>query len=265
MDNPAVSLQPDGQIAVITIANPPVNTITAEVRAGLNSALDQLPGLRDMQAVLLRCEGSTFCSGADIAEFNGPPKEAEYRELFARFEALTIPVVAAMHGTVLGGGLELALACHYRIAVPEARFGFPEVTLGIIPGAGGTQRMPRLIGVEQTLELIIAAKPVSAAQALQLGFLDEVIEGELHTAALAAVRRLVLKGGVARPTSARAVDPATASAAIIERLTALARRLYPNREAALTAIKATEASVRLPLAQGLLYEEELANQSKNTV
>ena len=265
MDIPIVRLQRDGQIAVITIANPPVNTITAAVRAGLSAALDELARLPDIQAVLLRCEGSTFCSGADIAEFNGPPKEAEYRELFARFESLGVPVVAAMQGTVLGGGLELALACHYRIAAPDARFGLPEVTLGIIPGAGGTQRMPRLIGVEQTLELIIAAKPVSAAEALRLGFIDEVVEGELQTAAIAAVRRLVIKGAVARPTSARVVDPATASTAIIERLTALARRLYPNREAALTAIKATEASVRLPLAQGLLYEEQLANLSKNTV
>jgi 3-hydroxyacyl-CoA dehydrogenase len=265
VDIPIVRLQRDGQIAVITIANPPVNTITAAVRAGLSAALDELARLPDIQAVLLRCEGSTFCSGADIAEFNGPPKEAEYRELFARFESLGVPVVAAMQGTVLGGGLELALACHYRIAAPDARFGLPEVTLGIIPGAGGTQRMPRLIGVEQTLELIIAAKPVSAAEALRLGFIDEVVEGELQTAAIAAVRRLVIKGAVARPTSARVVDPATASTAIIERLTALARRLYPNREAALTAIKATEASVRLPLAQGLLYEEQLANLSKNTV
>ena len=124
---------------------------------------------------MLACEGSTFFSGADIGEFSGPPREAEYRRLFNALENLDIPVVAAMHGTVLGGGLEIALACHYRVASPRTRFGLPEVTLGIIPGAGGTQRMPRLIGVEKTLELILSARPVDTTQARTLGFLDEIL------------------------------------------------------------------------------------------
>src|SRR5690606_23441344 len=128
-------------IAKITVNNPPVNTITAQVRDALNQCLDQLEKIQGVQALILACEGKTFFSGADIGEFNGPPKEAEYRALFARFEQLPILVIAAMHGTVMGGGLEIALACHYRIAAPDARFAFPEVTLGIIPGAGGTQRM----------------------------------------------------------------------------------------------------------------------------
>src|SRR5207253_2475959 len=110
--------------------------ITAAVRAGLARGLDEVAALAGIKAVVLRCEGGTFFSGADIGEFNGPPREAEYRALFGRFEALPVPVIAAMHGTVLGGGLEIALACHYRIAAPGTRFGLPEVTLGIIPGAG---------------------------------------------------------------------------------------------------------------------------------
>ncbi|MGA9024622.1 MAG: enoyl-CoA hydratase/isomerase family protein, partial [Steroidobacteraceae bacterium] len=176
-EHQTVRVDLDDGIVVLTIDNPPVNTITAALREGLSAALDRLATLSGVRAVLLRCEGSTFCSGADIGEFSGPPKEAEYRALFARIETLKVPVVAAMHGTVLGGGLELALACHYRVAVPGTRLGLPEVTLGIIPGAGGTQRMPRLIGVEKTLDLIINAKPVDATEAHQLGFLDEVIEG----------------------------------------------------------------------------------------
>ncbi len=259
-----VTVEADGEIAVVTVNNPPANTITAAVRAGLRAALEQIGTARAIRAVLLRCEGSTFFSGADIGEFDGSPKEAEYRELFRRIEALDMPVVAAMHGTVLGGGLEIALACHYRLAAPGTRFGLPEVTLGIIPGAGGTQRMPRLIGVEKTLELIISAKPVDAAQALQLGFIDEVIAGDLRAAGLGFARALLAAGSGPRRTSERAVDPNSATAAQIERLTAQARAQYPNREAALTAIKAVEAAVRLPFVQGLLYEEQLVNHAKQT-
>ena len=153
------------------------------------------------------CSGSTFFSGADIAEFAGPPQEEAYRALFRRLEALPVPVIAAMHGTVLGGGLEISLACHYRIALPGTRFGLPEITLGMIPGAGGTQRMPRLIGVEKTLELVLNAKPVDAATAVELGFLDAVVEGGLRAAAIDYATRLVAAGRGPRRTSERAVDP----------------------------------------------------------
>jgi 3-hydroxyacyl-CoA dehydrogenase len=252
-------------VAVLSIDNPPVNTITAALRSGLSAALDQVAEMTGVRAVLLRCEGSTFCSGADIGEFSGPPKEAEYRELFARLEGSSVPVVVALHGTVLGGGLELALACHYRVAAPGMRLGFPEVTLGIIPGAGGTQRMPRLIGVEKTLDLIIDAKPIDAAAALELGIIDQIIEGDLRTGALTYVARLLAQRRGPRPTSALSVDPATAGDAAIERLTLLARKLYPNRQAALSAIKAVQASVRLPLDQGLMAENEIVNHAKATV
>ena len=147
-------------LATITIDNPPVNTITKALRAGLARALDQIEHATGVRGVLLHCAGSTFCSGADIAEFDGPPLEAEYRTLFARLEALPVPVVVALHGTVLGGGLELALCGHYRVAHPRTRMGFPEVTLGIFPGATGTQRMPRLIGAERTLEIELWPKEV---------------------------------------------------------------------------------------------------------
>jgi 3-hydroxyacyl-CoA dehydrogenase len=157
-----VTLARRDDIVVITADNPPVNTITAAVRADLNAALDEIERGARPRALLLRCAGKTYFSGADISEFSGPPKEAEYRALWARFENQPVPVVVAMHGTVLGGGLELALACHYRFAAADARLGLPEVTLGIIPGAGGTQRLPRLIGAEKSLELILSGKPVTA-------------------------------------------------------------------------------------------------------
>jgi len=257
-----VQLNVDGEIAVIVVDNPPVNTITAAVRAGLNAALERIAALPGLRAVLLRCAGRTFFSGADINEFSGPPKEAEYRALFARFETLPIPVVAAMHGTVLGGGVEFSLACHYRIALQGTRLGMPEVTLGVIPGAGGTQRLPRLLGIKGALDLIISAKPIEAQAALDIGLIDGLVKGELADAALAWVRALLARGGGARPTAARKVE--AASAAELEALRERARREYPNRTAALTAIEAVSAAARLPLAEGLLFEEKLANETKVT-
>ena len=257
-----VQLVKQDNIVLLSVNNPPVNTINAAVRRDLNAALDELATLQGVQAVVLACEGSTFFSGADIGEFAGPPQEEAYRTLFGRLEQIEVPVVAAMHGTVMGGGLEIALACHYRVAAPRTRFGLPEVTLGIIPGAGGTQRMPRLIGVEKTLLMILDAKPVDTAVAVEWGFLDAVVEGELRQAALAYAGKLVADGKGPRRTSERSVDPATCSDAIIEQMKAKAAKQYPNRHAPFTAIKAVQASLTLPFARGLELETELVNQAK---
>jgi 3-hydroxyacyl-CoA dehydrogenase len=259
-----VNVTREDEIAVIAVNNPPVNTITAGVRAGLGRALDEVAALSGIKAVVLICEGRTFFSGADIGEFNGPPKEAEFRNLFGRFEALTVPVVAAMHGTVLGGGLEVALACHYRVAAPSARFGFPEVTLGIIPGAGGTQRLPRLVGADKALDLILSARPVGAGQAVEDGFVDALIDGDLRAGAVGYARALLARGEGPRRTCDRAVDPATATDAIFKARTAQAQKQYPNRTAPLTAIEAVDTALRLPLDQGLLVEERLVNDAKAT-
>ena len=242
-------------IAALAVNNPPVNTINAAVRAALFKALDEIG---TPKALVLLCEGSTFFSGADIGEFSGPPKEEEYRRLFNAIENLPFPVVAAMHVTVMGGGLEIALASHYRVAAPGTRFGLPEVTLGIIPGAGGTQRMPRLIGVEKTLELVLGARPVDAARAIELGFLDQIVEGDLRAAAVAfaSAKRAPRRTGELQAT------PASEEA--VARFTAQARKQYRNQPAPLTAIKAIVAAATMPLAQGLEYETELANAAKAT-
>ena len=260
-----VTTSVDADVAVISVDNPPVNTINAAVRAGLFAAIAGIRARTDIRAVVLLCEGRTFFSGADISEFSGPPKEAECRDLFRQLEDLPMPVVAGMHGVVMGGGLEIALACHYRVAAPGTRFGLPEVTLGVIPGAGGTQRMPRLIGVEKTLELILAATPVDVAAGISLGFIDAEIEGDVRPASVKFAKALLREGAGPRRTSARGVDAATATPAIIERLRSRARSQYPNRQAALTAIEAVAAAATLPFEQGLLHETELANQAKATV
>ena len=268
-DSSVVRVERDGELALVIVHNPPVNTITADVRAGLAEALRKIhltfnSGGPDVRAVLLLCEGSTFFSGADIGEFSGPPKEEEYRELFNGYEALNVPVVAAMHGTVMGGGLEIALACHYRVAVPSARFGMPEVTLGIIPGAGGTQRMPRLIGLDHALELILSARPVDAAKARELGFIDAIIDGDLRAGAIQYTRSLLAAGKGPRRTGEMRVRAETATAEIVERHCQQARKLYPNRTAGQVAVDVVVAATTLPFAQGLEYETQRVNGCKQT-
>jgi 3-hydroxyacyl-CoA dehydrogenase len=257
--------QPVGGIAVLIMDNPPVNAISAGVREGLRAALVQLSACRDVQALVLLCAGTTFCAGADIREFEGPPREAEYRALFAAVEQLSLPVIAALHGTALGGGLELALACHYRVAVANARMGLPEVTLGIIPGAGGTQRLPRLVGIEQALEMIVSAKPVEAQRARELGLIDQIIAGELREGAVDFAQRLLREGRGARRTCDRAPAPATGGAEVMARAAARARELYPNRTAALRAIEAVAAAATMPFEQGLDNEARIANETKATL
>ena len=258
----SVRVEREGDIALVVANNPPVNTITADVRAGLRAALDSVRADPAIRAVILLCEGSTVFSGADIGEFSGPPREVEYRTLFNGFEALDVPVLAAMHGTVMGGGLEIALACHYRIAASSTRFALPEVTLGIIPGGGGTQRLPRLIGAERALEFILSAKPVAAAQAIEMGFLDATVEGELRVAAIAHARALLAAGCGPRRTGSLEVDAVTASEAVFEKMEALARKLYPGRKAGLVAVDAVRVAARTDLAAGLEYETARVNECK---
>jgi 3-hydroxyacyl-CoA dehydrogenase len=260
-----VRVERDGELALIVVNNPPVNTIDARVRTGLSDAQRQVAADPSVRGIILLCEGSTFFSGADIGEFGGPPKEEEYRQIFNSYEQLSVPVVAALHGTVLGGGLEIALACHYRIAKAGTRIGLPEVTLGIIPGAGGTQRLPRLIGAERALDLIISARPVDAEKAQSLGILDAVVEGsDLRGAATSFLRELLAKGGAVRRTGEMAIDPASATPEVFERLEQQARKLYPNRRAALVAIEVVRAATRMSLDEGLRYETERVNECKAT-
>src|SRR6202166_1732153 len=206
MSSNIVTLAVDGDVAVVTVDNPPVNAITDSVREGLFAAVADIMARLGPKAVVLVCEGSTFFSWADIGELSGPPKEAEYRNLFRQIEQLPIPVVAGTHGVVMGGGLEITLACHYRVAVPGTRLGFPEVTLGIIPGAGGTQRMPRLIGLEKTLDLVIGGRPVDVATGVAMGFIDAEVPGDVRAATIAYARQLLRDGAGPRRTSERRVD-----------------------------------------------------------
>ena len=158
-----------GDVLVITSDNPPVNALGAAVRQGLQAGIEEAAGDDSIKAVVITCAGKTFFAGADITEFGKPMAEPGLPTLVDQIEALDKPVIAAVFGTALGGGCEVALASHYRIAVPSAKFGLPEVKLGILPGAGGTQRLPRVAGVEVALEMAAKGDPISAKQAQQAG------------------------------------------------------------------------------------------------
>src|SRR5688572_17693198 len=181
---PPVTVTVDQGVALIRIDNPPVNALSPDVITGLDAAVDQVSDDEAVRAIVIIGAGRTFIAGADIKGLeqlawgadSGAP---EIHDLLQKLEDASKPVVMAMHGTALGGGLEVAMAGHYRVAVPDALMGQPEVNLGIIPGAEGTQRLPRLVGLEKAIEMCVSGKPIKAADALKAGLIDRIVEGDL--------------------------------------------------------------------------------------
>jgi 3-hydroxyacyl-CoA dehydrogenase len=185
----------DGNVAVISINYPPVNALSHAVRSGLAERLAEADADDSVKSVVLICDGRTFVAGADITEFGKPLKAPHLSELISTIEDMTKPVVAAIHGTALGGGLELALGCHYRVATSDARWGLPEVKLGIVPGAGGTQRLPRAIGAEEALRVIVSGEHQPAELGADLGLIAEIVKGDLKQRAIAFARKVAEGGG----------------------------------------------------------------------
>src|SRR5881398_4029927 len=169
-----ISTRKHGDVLIVLSNNPPVNALSTAVRQGIVDAIAEAEADDSVKAVVIACEGQTFFAGADITEFGKPPVMPWLPQVVDRIENSTKPVVAAIHGTALGGGLEVALACHYRVAVPSARCGLPEVNLGLLPGAGGTQRLPRIVGVQKALEMVTSGQHVAAKQCLDMGLVDEL-------------------------------------------------------------------------------------------
>jgi 3-hydroxyacyl-CoA dehydrogenase len=252
--NASVDLRRDGRIAIVTADNPPVNALKYEVRAGLTEALRRVRDDDGVEAVVIACAGRTFFAGADITEFGKPPQMPSLGEVIAAIEAMPKPVVAALHGTALGGGFELALACHFRVAAAGARVGLPEVKLGLLPGAGGTQRLPRLIGPEKALRMIVTGEPVAAPQALADGIVDEIAADDLTTSAIAFARRVVAERKpllLVRNSDDKLVAEGFADAAA-----ALTQRLR-GREAPAACVEAVRNAMILPFDEGLKRESEL--------
>lgn len=250
-----VSFTQEGGIGTIVLNNPPVNALSYDVRVGLGKALAAALADDAVKAIVLCCEGRTFVAGADIKEFGKPPRDPDVPELVEAFGAANKPIVAALHGTALGGGLELALACSYRIAHFDTRLGFPEVTLGILPGGGGTQRLPRLVGMPAALELVVGGAPVSAARAAALKLVDAVVQGDLRAEARAFAARALGDGLPVRRTSELVVPPADP-----EQLDAFERAVRERshgRLAPLHCVRAIRAAAELSFADGLKREREL--------
>jgi 3-hydroxyacyl-CoA dehydrogenase len=173
--NEVTDLASEGEIAIITLNSPPVNALSAPVRDGLAEGFKKAIADANTKAIVLICDGKTFIAGADISEFGKAPKGASLFDVQNGIENSPKPVIAAIHGTALGGGLEVALTCHYRVAVPSARCGLPEVNLGLLPGAGGTQRLPRIVGPQKALEMVTSGQHVPGKVCLEMGLVDELV------------------------------------------------------------------------------------------
>jgi 3-hydroxyacyl-CoA dehydrogenase len=252
--NASIDLRRDGAIAIVTADNPPVNALKHEVRAGLVEALSRIRDEGTVQAVVIGCAGRTFFAGADITEFGKPPQAPSLAEVIAAIEAMPKPVVASLHGTALGGGFELALACHFRVAAATARVGLPEVKLGLLPGAGGTQRLPRLIGPEKALKMIVTGDPVGSAEALADGIVDEIAQGDLTEAATAFARRVVAERRPLRLVRDR--DDKLVAEGFADAAASLTQRLR-GREAPAACVEAVRNAIVLPFEEGLKRESEL--------
>src|SRR5215213_10747981 len=180
-----ISTRMHGDVLIVLSNNPPVNALGAAVRQGLVAAIEEAEADDAIKAVVIRCEGQTFFAGADITEFGKPPVMPWLPSVVDTIENCSKPVVAAIHGTALGGGLEVALGSHYRIALASAKLGVPEVKLGLLPGAGGTQRLPRVAGVEKALQMCATGNPIGAKEGFECGLIDRLVEGELIPHAVA--------------------------------------------------------------------------------
>jgi len=258
-----VSLTVDNGIAVVAIDNPPVNALGLSVREGLVAAADKIGSDTDIKAAVITAKGRTFPAGADIAEFDTGITDPWLPAVIDQIEALEKPVVAAIFGTALGGGLELALGCHYRVAAASARMGLPEVKLGLLPGAGGTQRLPRLVGAEAALNMMVSGKPVKAALAEKMGLVDKVVADDaLLAEAVQLAAAMMAKDGplprVSEMTEWTEKDAADAD--LFDRFKAEHGRLFRGVIAPDMILDSVKSAVALPFKKGL--EAENANFMK---
>jgi 3-hydroxyacyl-CoA dehydrogenase len=253
-----VELRRDGEIAVIVCDNPPVNALKHELRVGIQDAFARANDDKNVAAIVLTCAGRTFIAGADITEFDKPPQSPGLSDLNAQIEAIKKPVVAAIFGTALGGGLEITLACHYRIAASSARIGLPEIKLGLIPCAGGNQRLPRLVGMDKDMKMILSGDPIPAKEALSLGLVDEVFDGDPAGAGVAFARKVLAEKRPLRKVGE--IDDKLAELrkqpGKFDELAAAHVKKARGLHAPAGALEALRGALDLPLADGLDSERK---------
>lgn len=255
--NDVVKLENHDAIAIVTINNPPVNALSAAVRRGIFESIKAAAADPQVQAIVLTCAGRTFIAGADITEFGKPPQSPGLGEVIAEMENCPKPIVATIHGTALGGGLEVALGAHFRVAVKEARLGLPEVKLGLLPGAGGTQRLPRAVGPELAVKMIVTGEPIGAAEALKNGLIEEIVEGPAAGGEAFARKVLAEK----RPLRKLRDDDAKLAAAKADRsiftnAAAAANKRNRGLEAPLACAEAVSWSLDTPFDEALKKERD---------
>src|SRR5205085_327466 len=255
--NAVVKLERHGDIGIVTVDSPPVNALSAAVRGGIFDCMKEAIADSNLKAIVLTCGGRTFIAGADITEFGKPPKPPGLQEVLVAMENSPKPIVAAIHGTALGGGLEVALACHYRVAVKEAKLGLPEVKLGLLPGAGGTQRLRRAVGPEMAVKMIVTGDPIGAAEALKSGLIEEIVEGPA-SGGEAFARKLIAEK---RPLRKLRDDDSKLAAAkadisIFTNAVAALTKKARGLEAPFAAADAVRAAIELPFDEGLKKERE---------
>jgi 3-hydroxyacyl-CoA dehydrogenase len=258
--NDVASVVVEGEVAVLSLNSPPVNALSAAVRDGLALGMKQATANPAIKTVVLICEGKTFIAGADISEFGKPPKGTSLFDVLNAIEGARVPVIAAIHGTALGGGLEVALACHYRVAVPSAKCGLPEVKLGLLPGAGGTQRLPRIVGIEKALEMVTSGEHVAAKQCAEMGLIDALVdEGRLRDGAVAFAQRIVAeKRPLKRVRDMNdKVDAARGRPEIFDAFRKINAKKFRGFQAPEYNIRCIEAAVNQPFDEGIKTERKL--------
>ncbi len=262
--NNIVDLTAKDGISVVTINSPPVNALSQAVRDGLTEATMRAEADTQTKAIVLICDGPTFIAGADISEFGSKATGKTLQDVQAVMDGAHKPIIAAIHGTALGGGLEVAMCAHYRIACTSAQFGLPEVNLGLIPGAGGTQRLPRLVGVERALEMITTGKPIAATEALQYGLLDRVVAPDtLRVATLNFARELIQASAPIRRTR-DLQEKLNASSQTPVFSDFLSRTQFKGSKAPGEAVRCVEASVRLSFDDGIAFERKVFEALKTS-
>jgi 3-hydroxyacyl-CoA dehydrogenase len=258
--NSVADLTIEGEVALVTINSPPVNALSQPVREGLKHGVESAEANAAVKAIIIICDGRTFIAGADISEFGKPPTRPYLPEALDAMENASKPVIAALHGTALGGGFEVALTAHYRIAVPSAKCGLPEIKLGIIPGAGGTQRLPRLIGPEKALDVILSGTPFGAREAHEWGVVDELAEeGKLRASAIVYARRLIAEKAPLKKVRDRSdkLEPARGHPEIFDAVRKANARKFRGFEAWEKAIESVQNAVNLPFDEGMAEERTL--------
>ena len=256
-ENPTVvSLQRQQHLAVITINNPPVNALSQAVRQGLLESMQSAESDPDIKAIIIDCQGRTFVAGADISEFDAPPQPPSLFDVFYRIDQCSKPVIAALFGTALGGGFELALACHYRVALAGSSLGLPEVNLGLLPGAGGTQWLPRIAGLELSLSMMTSGKPQSAEALLAYGVVDQIIadaaisDGSFLAGVIDYSHQLLATGLGARPVSAMPVNRADNETGLLDQWRATLAKKAKGQIAPQAIIDCIEDAITLPFLEG---------------